>query len=761
MFRALTIAVAVVWIAPLLGFTPAGSTAERAREATFDAALAPDDLREWMRRLSARPHHVGSPYDADNARYLQGLLTGFGFDARIEHFEALFPTPTRRVLELTAPTHFVASLQETPLASDPTSAQTSEQLPLYNAYSRDGDVNAELVYVNYGVPADYDELARHGIDVRGKIVIVRYGESWRGIKPKVAAEHGAVGCIIYSDPRDDGYWQGDAYPLGVERNPTSAQRGSVADIPIYPGDPSSPGVGSVPGVKHLPLDKITTLTKIPVLPISATDAAPLLAALGGPVAPAGWRGALPFTYHLGAGPARVHLALAFDWKIRPLYDVVAKLRGSLRPDEWVIRGNHHDAWVNGAEDPLAGTVALLAEAKAIGTLARAGDVPKRTIVFTLWDGEEPGLLGSTAWVETHQAELTAKAAVYVNSDTNDRGYLFCEGSHSLQAVVSGVADDVIDPERQVSVKSRELSALRVATFNGTGTPGNDGTAFKIDALGSGSDFSSFIQHAGVATLDLGYGGEDDTGSYHSIFDSFAEYTRLKDGRNFAYGVTLAKTAGRIVLRFANSDILPYEFSPSATTIAGYVDELKKLLVQERTSTTKGNALIADGSFAVATDPRTTYVPPTPLPAVPSLDFSTLDTAAAAVRASAAAYDAELGRLPSGAAGAAVDTALIATEKALLGNGLPGRPWYRHELYAPGLYTGYGVKTMPAIREAIEQRDWSTARAGIVSVSVALTRYAAAIDAATRAKNAALRHKLALRAAVRPRLYADSERTSRS
>jgi N-acetylated-alpha-linked acidic dipeptidase len=718
--------------AGLLGFLPADAAAERAREAKFDALVAPADLRAWMRRLTARPHHVGSPYDADNARYLAGLFTSFGLSAHVERFEVLFPTPTRRLLELTAPAHYRATLAEQPLASDPTSHQTAEQLPLYNAYSIDGDVRGQLVYVNYGVPADYDMLARHGIDVRGKIVIARYGGSWRGIKPKVAAEHGAIGCIIYSDPRDDGYWQGDAYPNGVERNPTSGQRGSVADIPTYPGDPSSPGVGSVPGVAHLPVGKIPTLTKIPVLPISATDAAPLLAALGGPVAPEGSRGALPFTYHLGAGPARVHLAVAFDWKIRPLYDVIATLRGTERPDEWVIRGNHHDAWVNGAEDPIAGAVALLAEAKADGALARGGDTPKRTIVFTLWDGEEPGLLGSTAWLETHQTELTAKTVAYVNSDTNDRGYLFVEGSHSLQAAVSGVADDVVDPERNVTVKARALAAARVEALASNGDPA--AVTFKIGALGSGSDFSSFVQHAGIATLNLGYGGEDAGGSYHSIFDSFAEYTRLKDGRTFAYGATLAKTAGRIVLRFANSDILPFAFAPAATTIAGYDADLKRLLDRERATTAANNALISDGSFVAATDPRETYVPPTPRPAVPTLDFAPLDAAVSAVQKSATAYDAAAAAatVPGSPA---LDAALIATEHALIGDGLPRRPWYRHELYAPGFYTGYSVKTMPAIREAIEQHDWTEAQAGIASVSAALNRYAAAIDAATSALGA--------------------------
>lgn len=719
--------------APLLGFNDTSAQTERTREARFDALLRPDDQREWLRHLSARPHHVGSPYDAANAAYLRDLYTSFGFDAHLERYEVLFATPKKRVLEMTAPARFVATLQEKPLPSDPTSYQTSEQLPPYNAYSIDGDVTAPLVYVNYGIPRDYDELARHGIDVRGKIVIARYGGSWRGIKPKVAAEHGAVGCIIYSDPRDDGYFQGEAYPDGVMRNPTSVQRGSVTDIPTYSGDPSSPGVGSVPGVKHLPLSQITVLTKIPTLPISWSDAQPILRTLDGPVVPLSWRGALPFTYHLGGGGrTRVHLAVAFNWKITPIYDVVAILRGSERPDEWIVRGNHHDAWVNGAEDPLSGSVAELSEAKALGALARAGDRPKRTIVYCHWDGEEPGLLGSTAFEETHQTELEHQAAVYINTDGNGRGPLFVQGSHSLEAAVSGVADDVMDPEHRVTVKARALAVQRVAAFAGPAVdpdePAGNGTSYHIGALGSGSDYTSFVQHGGIAALNLGYGGEDASGSYHSMFDSFAEYTRFKDGRDFAYGVTLSKTAGRIVLRFADADVLPFAFAPSAATIADYAQQVQKLLETERTQTAKLDALVADGSFVAAADPREPYVAPTARPEVPPLDFTALIAAVAKLKSSAAAYDAKLAAY-HGDGIAALDEALITTEQSLLGDGLPKRPWYRHELYAPGYYTGYGVKTLPAIREAIEQREWTRAQAGIASVSAALSRYAAAIDTA--------------------------------
>src|ERR1044072_1882299 len=337
----------------LMGFSGENSQMQKALEAKFDAALNPNNLRESLKRLSARPHHVGSPYDKENAEFIASRFCSWGFDSQIEQFDVLFPTPKTRVVEMTAPEKFTARLGEPELKEDATTAQQNEQLPTYNAYSIAADMTAPLVYVNYGIPADYDQLEQKGIDVRGKIVIARYGGSWRGIKPKVAAEHGAVGCLIYSDPRNDGYYQGDVYPKGAWRGENGVQRGSVADMPLFPGDPLTPNVGSTKDAKRLARASAPTLTKIPVMPISYGDALPLLRALGGPVAPAAWRGALPLTYHLGPGPATVHLKLEFNWDTKTIYNVIARLKGSERPDEWVIRVNHHDAWVNGAEDPIS------------------------------------------------------------------------------------------------------------------------------------------------------------------------------------------------------------------------------------------------------------------------------------------------------------------------------------------------------------------------------------------------------------------------
>ncbi len=369
---------------PLLGFTQAGSESQRALEARFDAALNKENLRTWMKRMSARPHHVGSPFGKEVAEFIASQFRAWGYETAVEEFGVLFPTPKSRTLEMLEPERVLASLAEPEVKGDTTSGLIAEQLPTYNAYSIDGDVTGKLVYVNYGVPKDYETLAEKGIDVRGKIVIARYGGSWRGIKPKVAAEHGAVGCLIYSDPRDDGYFEGDVYPRGAWRPEQGAQRGSVADIPLYPGDPLTPGIGATRDAKRLAIQNAPTLTKIPVLPISSADALPLLRALQGPVAPEAWRGALPITYHVGPGPATVHLKLEFAWKQVPAYDVIARLRGAEQPDQWIIRGNHHDAWVFGADDPLSGLVALMEEARVIGQLAKEGWRPKRTLVFAAW-----------------------------------------------------------------------------------------------------------------------------------------------------------------------------------------------------------------------------------------------------------------------------------------------------------------------------------------------------------------------------------------
>ncbi|HVR07039.1 MAG TPA: transferrin receptor-like dimerization domain-containing protein [Thermoanaerobaculia bacterium] len=720
--------------APLLGFSAAHAAEERALEARFDAALNREELAPWLKRLSARPHHLGSPYDKENAELMAGLYRSWGFDTRIEEFRVLYATPKERRLEMTAPRAFTASLTEPPLPQDSTSGQTSEQLPPFNVYSIDGDVTGDLVYVNYGVPKDYEDLERRGIDVKGKIVISRYGGSWRGIKPKVAAEHGAVGCIIYSDPREDGYFQGDVYPQGGYRNEHSVQRGSVADMPLYSGDPLTPGVGASPDARSFDLKDAKTLTKIPVLPISYADATPLLRALAGPMAPAAWRGALAMPYHLGPGPARVHLRLAFDWKLVPAYDVIARLPGAERPDEWIIRGNHHDAWVNGATDPLSGQVAELAEAHALSTLVKGGWRPRRTIVYTAWDGEEPGLLGSTEWVETHAAELRDKAVLYVNSDTNGRGFLQAGGSHTLEKLMGQVARDVVDPEAHVSVAARRRAADLV-----DGTPESRKEArsgeMRIGALGSGSDYTPFLQHLGIASLNLGYGGEGHYGQYHSIYDSYDHFMRFMDP-TMEYGIALAQTAGRVVLRTAAADVLPFDFVHFSDTVGRYVKEVEDLADKMREETEDRNRAIEEKLYEAAADPTETWVTPKPWDPTPHLNFAPLENARDRLAGSARAYQAALDKAGPGADGldaqsrGRLDQVLLMAERALTGPGLPRRPWYVHQIYAPGFYTGYGVKTLPGVREAIEERKWQEVDDQVAATAKAIAAFAAEVDRAT-------------------------------
>ena len=696
---------------PLLGFSAEGSAAQRALEARFDEQLKAENLRGWMKRLSARPHELGSAYGRDNAEFLAAQFRAWGYDTRLEQFDVLFPTPKTRLVEMTAPTRFLARIAEPALKEDATSGQAKEQLPIYNAYSVDGDVEGPLVYVNYGVPKDYEILESHGIDVKGKIVIARYGGSWRGIKPKVAAEHGALGCLIYSDPRDDGYAQGDVYPKGAWRNENGAQRGSVADMPLFAGDPLTPGVAATKDAKRLDRKDAPTITKIPVMPISYGDALPLLRALEGPVAPEAWRGALPITYHLGAGPARVHLKLEFDWKLVPALDVIAVLKGAERPDEWVLRGNHHDAWVNGAGDPISGAVALLEEARVVSELVKAGARPRRTIVYALWDGEEQGLLGSTEWVEAHADELAAKAVAYINTDGSARGFLSAGGSASLEPFVNEVAKDVTDPETRVSVQERAKAHLQLNGSPEAAKEVRERGELRLPALGSGSDFTPFLQHLGVASLNIGFGDDDGGGSYHSIYDSFDHYTRFLDP-TFAYGVTLAKVGGRVVLRLANADVLPFDPTPVADTVAGYAREVQKLAEDMRAATEEENRRVLDRLYELTANPAVPFVAPKAKDAVPFVNFAPLQNAVARLLKSAAEYKSKVGTSPASLKPeirAQLNTAAIGLERTLTrAEGLPGRPWFKHQVYAPGLYTGYGVKTLPAIREALELRQWTQA-----------------------------------------------------
>jgi N-acetylated-alpha-linked acidic dipeptidase len=728
----------------MLGFSAAHASDERALEQRFDSALNATDQRAWVQRMASEPNQVGSAHDKANAQFMLEQFRAWGWDAQIESFSVLYPTPKLVALQLIAPTQFTAKLHEPAIPGDRSSGNTVAGLPPYNVYGADGDVTGDLVYVNYGMPDDYKELTRRGIDVQGKIVIARYRGGWRGLKVKLAHEHGAIACLIYSDPRDDGYFMGDVYPRGGWRPADGVQRGSVADITLYSGDPLTPGVAATADAKRLPIADAPAIMKIPALPISYADAQPLLAALAGPVAPTAWRGALPITYHIGPGPAKVHLRVQSDWSQKPIYDVIARVRGSQLPDEWIVRGNHHDGWVFGAWDPLSGNAALLAEAKSIGALLKSGWRPRRTLIYCSWDGEEPGLLGSTEWAEMHAQELRAHAVMYVNSDSNVRGFLEAGGSHSLERLINEVSAGVHDPETDGSVQARWRAKLRVDAFGSANDEAKQlaeaaasSADVPIGALGTGSDFTPFLQHLGIATLSLEYGGEaDDEGVYHSNYDTFEHYVRFGDP-NFAYGIIESETVGHVVLRAADADVLPMQFTDVADVFAGYVKELHKLADDKRARAQTLSALLTARAFELSSDPTRPVGPPAQESEVPYLDFAPLDNAITRLKRSAKAYDeayeraAGAGLALNDAQRAQLDQLLQGLEQTLMSeDGLPGRPWYRHLLYAPGLLTGYGVKTMPTVREAIEEGHWDQAGQYVPIVAQAIDAYCQRLDAAT-------------------------------
>jgi N-acetylated-alpha-linked acidic dipeptidase len=735
---------------PLAGYSSESSHVERQWEEKFREIPSPDNLREYMQHLSARPHNVGTAYDKENAEWIAAKFKDFGLDAHIEQFDVLYPTPQERVVELVeGGPKFSAKLHEPALKDDLTSNQQAEQLPTYHAYSKDGDVTAPLVYVNYGIPEDYEQLDRMGVSVKGKIVIARYFHSWRGIKPKVAAEHGAVGCLIYSDPHEDGFVQGETFPKGAWRPKDGVQRGSVADMPFYPGDPLTPGVGATKDAKRLKIEDAATITKIPVLPISYADAQPLLEALTGRVAPPEWRGGLGITYHVGPGAAKVHLKVKSNWGSKPVYDVIAKIPGATFPDEWVLRGNHHDAWVNGAEDPTSGMVAVLEEARALGELLKAGWKPQRTIIYCAWDGEEPGLLGSTEWAETHYDELQAHAVAYINSDSNGRGYLGIEGSHSLEKFSNDIARDITDPETKLSAwKRNHLHEIAEAKSTEERDKIRQRADERIGALGSGSDYTAFLQHDGVASMNIAFGGEDGGGIYHSIYDDFYWYTHFSD-TNFQYGRALAQTGGTAILRLADADLLPFEFGDFADTMDTYVKELKTLAQKTQADIQERNREIEEGVFQATDDPKKPLVAPPVETVPPYLNFAPLDNAIGALGRSATEYRKALEKINvnggsaitaaslSVASLSEVNKLLIESERKLTNaEGLPNRPWFKHQIYAPGFYTGYAAKTMPAVREAIEQKQWKQADAGIVVVAHVLQDEAELISAAAAKLDAA-------------------------
>jgi N-acetylated-alpha-linked acidic dipeptidase len=734
---------------------------QNAVEAAFDAGVSAADQAEWIKAMSSAPNQVGSPHNKANAQYMLALFRSWGWDTHIETFSVLYPTPISTLVEMVASQRIGLGGQEPPVPGDDSSANVAGALPPYLAYQGDGDVTADLVYVNFGMPDDYEALVRRGIDVRGKIVIARYGAGWRGLKPKLAQDHGAVGCIIYSDPAQDGYAAGDVYPNGDLRPPESVQRGSVMDMAIYPGDPLTPGVGATRTAKRLSRADAKTILKIPALPMSYGDASKLLSRLGGAAVPSGWQGALPFTYHVGGnGGVSVHLAIKSDWKLTPIYNVIAKVKGSTYPDEWVLRGNHHDAWVTGADDPLSGNAAMMSEMKAIGGLLRQGWRPKRTLVFASWDGEEASLLGSTEWAEAHAAELKAKGLIYINTDGNERGLLEVGGSSDFQHLVTAVADDVIDPDTGVSILRRRRANVRVGAYEnwridrgdaGVGVrvahledrrgdatsvgAGEVASELTLNPLGSGSDYSAYLQHLGLAAIDLSFVGKSATGGiYHSLYDDYQHFVMFNDP-GLRYGAALAKVTGRIVLRIADADTPPVRFEGFAAAMESYVGDIEKLQEEQRLKDMALQELLADDSFRAGSDPEDPVTPPTPKALTILADLTPLQEAVADLKVSAAAFDSAFTRRGSDLdtrRRLRLNTLLRDIDQLLLDpNGLPGRPWYRHLIYAPGRFTGYGAKTIPGVREAIEERRFDDAKTYVLRTAKVLNAYRARLDEARR------------------------------
>jgi N-acetylated-alpha-linked acidic dipeptidase len=691
-------------VAPLRGFSPDQWKIEHDREEQAKAIPQAERLHIYMDRMAAKPHHAGSPGSKAVADYLAAQLTDWGLETRVETFQALIPYPTTRTLEMTAPVHFRAKLAEPPIPDDPSTAQENQLQP-FNAYGASGDVTAPLVYVNYGQPEDFEYLKKLGVDIKGKIAIVRYGRSWRGLKAKLAQENGAVGCLIYSDPREDGFFQSDVYPQGPMRPADGVQRGSVMDMALYPGDPLSPGWASEAGSKRLTREEAKTLLKIPVLPISWADALPLLQQLTGPLVPESWRGALPVTYHSGPGPATVHLQVDFDWSTRPLYDVIATIPGSLAKDhadkdQWVIYGNHHDAWVNGASDPVSGASVLLETARTLSVLRKQGWQPRRTIMLAFWDGEEYGLLGSTEWVEKHTDELDRKAAVYINSDSSGRGPFIAGGSASLEPFIAEVLRDVTDPATSKSlldsVRDRRTPVVAIAG----GTPEPRERDFHVESLGSGSDYVAFLDHAGIASLNLGFASGD--GVYHSVYDTLAWYQQFSDGDR-TYSKTLTQVMSIALLRLADAQVLPFDFGSLSSSVTRWIEEIRKQL------------------------PR----------ASAKVDLRPISVQLMRLSAAAKTYDEELSAwskrgVPASEKLAKVDESIRRTERTLLStDGLPRRDWYRNQIYAPGMLTGYAAKTLPGVREAVEAQQWDEANQQVRKLAETLRAAAAEIESSSR------------------------------
>jgi N-acetylated-alpha-linked acidic dipeptidase len=682
------------------GFAPARVEAERALEQKLRAVPDAQHAETDLRHLTSEPHIAGSEASHRVAEWLRDQYRSYGFDADIVSYSVWLPQPREVKLELIAPEKKMLASPEQPFEVDK-DTYDKRAVVAYNAYSPSADVSAAVVYVNYGTPEDYQQLDGLGINVEGKIAIARYGRGYRGIKTKLAEEHKAVGLVIFSDPQDDGYMAGDAFPRGPWRPMSGIQRGSVLYTEIYPGDPLTPGTGATPDAKRLAPADATNLPRIPTLPINAQDAAAILAQLGGPHVPKGWQGGLPFTYHVGPGQAEVHMKLAMDYQQRPLYDVIAKLHGT-DDGEWVMMGNHHDAWVFGAVDPNSGTSVMLETARALGELARSGWKPRRTIVMCEWDGEEPGLLGSTEWVEANRAELQAKALIYMNTDVGVAGPNFgASATPSLKQFVRDAARDVQDPRAARSIYDVWRERLAQAKENANGTarrepPPDPSGEVPLGALGAGSDFCPFLDHAGIPSMDMGFGG--DYGVYHALYDDFYWMKHFGDP-TFAYHAAAARILATMALRFDEADILPFDYVAYASEIARAANDLAARATTQTNGETKLKTVTEAATELSAAASHASQ-------ALKGISSETVDPVKAMK----------------------INRALASVEQAFLApEGLSGRPWYKHTIYAPGSYAGYAAEVMPGVSEALDRRDAAALHREEESLAAALRRAAARLD----------------------------------
>jgi N-acetylated-alpha-linked acidic dipeptidase len=696
--------------AVLDGFTPAGSIEERRWEDEFRAVPTPASAREHLRRLTAEPHIAGSKEDYATAIYVRDQIRSYGIASELNEYEVLLPYPKQPgIVELTRPRLEKLAVKEPVIAEDPSSSNP-KIVPLFNGYSPSGDVTAPLVYVNYGLPPDYEALKKLGVDVTGKIAIARYGNSFRGVKAQVAEQHGAVGLIIYSDPADDGYGQGDVYPKGPWRPAYSAQRGSVQFLSTAPGDPLTPGKPAKPGVPRLKMGEVKTLPRIPVQPISYGDAKRLLEPLRGPVRPKGFQGGLPFPYHVGGTEyVRVHLKTSMDYQVRKIWNVISRIDGDEEKDRWVIMGNHRDAWVFGAVDPNSGTTAMLETARAFGAMLKKGWKPRRTIVLASWDGEEYGLLGSTEWAEDNAAELKEKAVAYLNMDSAVSGSNFGASSvPSMWKLIRGATRDVKDPKSGQSVyqqwqeRSREDQPDPELT-NAEAASDMSIAEARIGALGSGSDFTPFLQHLGVPASDMGFGG--DYGVYHSAYDSFYWMSHFGDP-NFVYHVAAAQLWGTVAMRLAEAAGLPLDYRDYAWQVREFFDQCMKTARRRKLADALDEKPMNKALQSFSEEAE-------------RVEKARQETVAEIERTRVEAND----RHPRAVARLKrINDALLAVERSLTDErGLRGRNWYVHQIYAPGTYTGYAAQPLPDFRQALDDRNTANAAEALGRIVEAINR----------------------------------------